>query len=447
MDETSQKNDALNVWVIEPHEPLIFRDGRPFNLKPGIIAQSLPFPFPSTTTGGVRSQAGLNEQGVFVYKSKDQLETLKQLKVRGPLLVQITHHDEGDGREKEDTLEWFVPAPADALLLKPGDDALKPGDDALKPGDDASSEIKALLKRLVPIKTTVNELTDLTSVHEDKGKPPLHLVGMQQYISGKPVEKPPRYWKWHVFQEWLLNPEENKIKEWSDLGIVGLAQEERTHVGMDRENHKGKDGALFATRGMEFVAFNEDEGLQKAHPLGLAMILEKDAQPVPRENFATFGGERRIVRWRNYTSNTLSCPTELIEKIVVGEDKVWSCRMILLTPAYFKEGFYPTEIQKEQDGVKPIIKAIAIQRPEVISGWDLVSRVPKKTRRLAPAGTVFFLELQGEQEAIRNWVRKYWLQCISDNDDNNEPQDCNDGFGLAVIGTWDGQLHEMKIGE
>lgn len=440
MDETQQENDALNVWVIEPHEPLIFRDGRPFNLKPGIIAQSLPFPFPSTTTGGVRTQAGLDEQGIFAYTSDTQLDALKKLKVRGPLLVQIAHHDEDDEQKKEDALEWFVPAPADALLLKPGDDAPKSD-------DDASSKTKALLKRLVPIKKTMDELTDLASVHEDKGRPPLHLVGMQPYISGKPVEKPPRYWKWCVFQEWLLNPEEKEIKSWSDLGIAGLAQEERTHVGMDRENHKGKDGALFATRGMEFVAFNDDEGLQEAHPLGLAMILENDAQPTPRENFATFGGERRIVRWHNYTSSTLTCPPELIAKIVVGEDKVWSCRMILLTPAYFKEGFYPTEIQKEQDGIKPIIKAIAIQRPEVISGWDLVKRAPKKTRRLASAGTVFFLELQGEQEAIRNWVRKYWLECISDKDDNDEPQDCNDGFGLAVIGTWDGQLHEMKIGE
>jgi len=433
MGETQQENDVLNVWVIEPHEPLIFRDGRPFNLKPGIIAQSLPFPFPSTTTGGVRTQAGLDTQGNFVYTSPEQLKTLKALKVRGPLLVQIAHHNEGDEQKKKDALEWFVSAPADALLLKPG--------------DNASSKTKALLKRLVPIKTAVDELTDLTSVHEDKGKPPLHLVGMQQYISGKPVEKPPRYWKWHMFQEWLLHPEEKKIDEWSDLGIVGLAQEERTHVGMDRENHKGKDGALFATRGMEFVAFNDEKGLQETHPLGLAMIVEQNAQLVPRENFATFGGERRIVRWHNYTSSTLTCPSELLEKIVVGEDKVWSCRMILLTPAYFNEGFYPTEIQKEQDGVKPTIKAIAIQRPEVISGWDLVKKAPKETRRLAPAGTVFFLELQGEQEAIRKWVRKYWLECISDKDNKGESQDCNDGFGLAVIGTWDGQLHEMKIGE
>jgi CRISPR-associated protein Cmr3 len=437
MNEKSQERE-LTIWVIEPHEPLIFRDGRPFSTRPGVVAQSLPFPFPATTTGGVRTQAGLDDRGIFTYTSDDQLEALKKLKVRGPLLVQILSQDEikdrkdkkgkKDQKNQEEALDWFVPAPADALLLKPD--------------EKTSSEVKALLKCLLPVKIT-DALTDLACVGEGKKiELPLQLVGMQTWISGKPISKPPRYWKWDIFQQWLLQPEETEIAAWSDLGSMGPQQEQRVHVSMDGENHRGKDGALFATRGMEFVVFNDEDGLQHAHQLGLAMIVEKDAQPVPHEGFAAFGGERRIVRWRNYTSSQLACPSELLTKIVVNEMEIWSCRMILLTPAYFAQGFYPTELQNEQDGVQPTVKAIAIQRPDVISGWDFVKGKPKETRRLAPAGTVLFIELKGKQEAVRSWVERHWLQCISD-----EPQNRNDGFGLAVIGTWDGELQEMKLGE
>ena len=54
------------TWIIEPHDPLIVRDGRPFGPNPSAQAISLSFPFPSTTTGGVRSRAGLKGDGTFL---------------------------------------------------------------------------------------------------------------------------------------------------------------------------------------------------------------------------------------------------------------------------------------------------------------------------------------------------------------------------------------------
>ena len=56
--------------------------------------------------------------------------------------------------------------------------------------------------------------------------------------------------------------------------------------------------------------------------------------------------------------------------------------------------------QQEQYGVTPQLAGIAIQRPQVVSGWDLEKRGPKPTRRLAPAGTVIFLNLEGSNDAI-----------------------------------------------
>lgn len=70
----------------------------------------------------------------------------------------------------------------------------------------------------------------------------------------------------------------------------------------------------------------------------------------------------------------------------------------------------------------------------------MVLRQPKPARRLAPAGTVFFLELSGSDEAISKWVQTTWMSCVSD-----EEQDRLDGFGLAVIGTWDGKPRPMEV--
>ena len=53
----------MKTWIIEPHDSFIARDGRPFGLIAGVRAASLPFPFPSTTTGGVRTRAGLDAAG------------------------------------------------------------------------------------------------------------------------------------------------------------------------------------------------------------------------------------------------------------------------------------------------------------------------------------------------------------------------------------------------
>ena len=78
----------MTGWIIEPYEPLIVRDGRPFGRQPGVLAVSLPFPFPATTTGATRNRAGSDEYGIF-RATGDQLQALKKIQVRGPLLARM----------------------------------------------------------------------------------------------------------------------------------------------------------------------------------------------------------------------------------------------------------------------------------------------------------------------------------------------------------------------
>src|SRR3712207_2761464 len=95
----------MPIWVIEPHDPLIVRDGRPFGPDPGARAATLPFPFPSTVAGGLRGLAGrMATQG---FNPSLQQELLLRVKLRGPLLKEL---------DEQQQPTWFAPAPADASI-------------------------------------------------------------------------------------------------------------------------------------------------------------------------------------------------------------------------------------------------------------------------------------------------------------------------------------------
>ena len=79
---------AYSLWVIEPHDSLVIRDGRPFSPINGVAqAFSLPFVPPSVTAGAVRQRIGSNASGMFVADKVAQ-EQLKEHAVVGPFLIE-----------------------------------------------------------------------------------------------------------------------------------------------------------------------------------------------------------------------------------------------------------------------------------------------------------------------------------------------------------------------
>ncbi|MGC1378515.1 MAG: type III-B CRISPR module-associated Cmr3 family protein, partial [Anaerolineales bacterium] len=65
----------------------------------------------------------------------------------------------------------------------------------------------------------------------------------------------------------------------------------------------------------------------------------------------------------------------------------------------------------------------------------------KASRRLAPAGSVYFLKLTSDDPGtIEQFIKNTWLQNISDKD-----QDRRDGFGLALLGVWDGKSVDLEV--
>jgi len=378
------------LWIIEPRDPLIVRDGRPFGNTPGVRATSLPFPMPATVAGAMRTRAGSNSDGVF---DVSRVNEVKQIGLCGPLLAQISD---------DNTLSWFAPAPADALIL-----------------EDKKNDILQL-KPLVPLVKPSGMTCNLSDA--------LALVGMQRVDPAKPYGDTPRFWHWEYFTKWLCNPSEQTVDP-KTIGLSGLERETRTHVRMGSETQTADPGALFQTQGLEFTT--------KAGRARLAIGIATDA--TLQAGFGSLGGERRVVCWRPSTATLPILPDKLIDQIATDR----ACRIILLTPAHFDDGYHPRYLLKTQAGITPTLAAVAVQRPQTVSGWDYEKKEAKHTKRLAPAGTVFFLRFDTEAspDAMQSWVRKLWLTCVSDNE-----QDRRDGAGMVAIGVWNknGELATME---
>ncbi len=409
----------MQTWLIEPRDPLIVRDGRPFSADiAGVRATSLDFPFPSTTTGGVRTRQGLGKGGNF---DATLIAELKLLEVRGPLLVELN--------DKGEVAEWLMPAPTDALWCN-----AEPNADKRIPSN------RAKLIQLAPLEVPANAVTNLP----DDGLCP---VGTWQK-SGKPFDKPPRYWTSAKFKDWLTDPpaaqscDEMAIAKY---GHDGPPKDTRTHVAIEPGTQTASDGALYQTRGLEFT---QQADAPKVGGQRLALAVWTTADKLTPA-LIPFSGERRLTHWResdkSIEAEFVDCKKAVIEKIKQSIDgDRYFCRLVLLTPAHFTDGYRSDWLLKAQPDFTVTLKGVAINRAQVVSGWDFDRTKhkhgqPKATKRLAPAGSVYFLELKGTDQQVEDWCEQVWLRCVSD-----DPQDNHDGFGLALLGAWSGKPEEQQ---
>ena len=161
----------MSVWLVEPLDPLIARDGRPSAIG---RFDTTHFPSPSMVAGAVRTRMG-SVNGAFTLAGSALDELKERVHVRGPLLAELSQED---GSIKE----WLVPAPRDAMILEE---------------EGAKPEIRRLIPRPLASCEALDSFQEL-------GLRPLCLHGSGG--RGKPPQSIPAFWCWSRFESWLRSP-------------------------------------------------------------------------------------------------------------------------------------------------------------------------------------------------------------------------------------------------
>jgi len=340
--------------LIEPRDPLIVRDGRPFTNTPGARARSLPFPFPQTLAGAYRTRRALLE-GLPL---PDRAEEVLRWGLRGPLLAE----------EGKEGWRLLIPRPLDALKLG---------------------------ERVYPLRPL--ELPEGAGTNLPEGLRPVGLPSPS--LKEKPAPLSP-FWYWESFLEWLLKDSPGGF---SPEGHGGPTPEMRTHVALERATQTAREGFLFQTSGLEFARKVRGPAQEEIRRLALVLWPEKEL-----EGIFPLGGERRLAFWRKGGPGVPPLPEALVQSLV----RFKAARILFLTPTFLEGAYLPKG--GAFGGAR--VEAAVVGRPQAVSGWDLREGRPKPSRRAVPAGSVYFVRLPkawGEGE-IRAWAERTWFQNLSD---------------------------------
>ncbi len=398
---------------IAPHDPIIARDGRPFNA--GNRMKGLDWPYPSVLAGSLRTMLGKMKDGNF---DKDTISALKRLIVSGPLPL------------NQDKI--YFPAPKDLLVKE----------------ENKKRECRAYAIRPM-IKALNNEEGEGCNLPSGDLRPSTLPDSAEDEF--KPA-KTPAFWSINAMTNWLLNakgecfaspPDPDDIDGRSDF--LNLPQKEpRIHVMIDPDLGSSKDSMLFETIGLNLCVKGDNEEIRLAAKIEAKGEFGVMAAKI--DCFNTFGGERRLARWKtDVMQDEWNCPKNIVLGLK-GKSKV---RMVLATPAIFSYGWIPGWIDGWPEdsvpdywpkGLKLKLISACTDRWKPISGWCLEKgkQGPKPIRRLVPAGSVYFFEIEGDGDAAA-LAESFWLRSVCDAE-----QDRKDGFGLALWGIWDYARDETK---
>ena len=369
------RREASTVVALEALAPLVIRSGRPFDSQAG--ADAARFPPPSTVAGCLRT--------AWARATGRELGThLAQLAVSGPLLM--------DSNDRP-----LVPKPADAMYFAAEDSphCVRAEPKAFDAGCDA-------------------DLPD--------GLLPVQLAQARQ---GKPVKGP----TWWALDDLL------KFRRRVDLPFCEIRKrgwsppegDRRTHVAIDPRTGAAADGKLFQTEGLVLDARKAPDASS-----GGLRLLARCGEPL-RECLVHLGGERRLAALEPQDPAAWPQPPQGWLQDVVSSGGM--C-LTLLTPGLFSTGYRPGWLDAAGIGSPPDIptlrlqlRAVAVERWQAQSGWDLAARGPRPTRKLAGAGTTYWFRiLEGVNEKA---LSALWLANVSDRE-----QDRRDGFGLALPSAW-----------
>ncbi len=370
----------IQYRFLEPLDVLFLRGNKLFG-DPGSYGAALIPPWPSVAAGALRSRM-LVDDGLdpSAFRDSDTPHpALGTYADPGPFTVTGFHLARRQGT-KAQTLH---PLPADLLATREADELrlhrlvpTTPG-----PGVDSS----AVLPR-VPVFANDRQAKPVAGCW-------LTQAGWGRYLAGD-------------------LPDARDLVASGDLWQL----DHRIGVGLDRASRRAADGQLFSTQA---VALNPGHGF---------LVAVDGAEP-PTTGSLRLGGDGRAAMLHAVDYDPIEAD---LERIAAQR----RCRLILTGPGLFDGGWRPTGADAEDrfrlGGVSGRLVCAAVPRAEVVSGWDLASNRPKPAQRVAPTGSVYWLdELEADAEALRRLVaRGLW------DEEGFDAGRRAEGFNRAVVASW-----------
>jgi len=386
-------------------DPIVARDGRPFGDRQGNRMRSLDWPLPSVLAGSLRTALGKSAGRIF---SPQDAQELLQVEVAGPF--------------PRVNAQLFLPAPEDCIVHP----------------------------KREPLRATPWSQEKGGCDWPAAGLRPVGLTQTQASEDFKPAEAP-AWWPLDRYAAWLTGEDIA-----FDEQFLGPAEkEERTHVKIDPSAGAAEESQLFTTAALALShlpryrpggeadrsrAANGAWRQREVAPITLTARIRAGSwcgeAAAKFDALHPLGGERRLVHWRvSADADTWTCPQKIRDALAKAE----RVRMVLATPAIFRQGWKPGWLDEALVGSPPganvamRLVGVSIQRWKAVSGWSLAElpgqpRGPKPVKRMVPAGGVYFFEIIGGSAAD---LADLWLEPVSDDE-----QDRRDGFGLAAWGIW-----------
>ena len=375
-------------YFIEPLDLLFLRGNKLFG-DPGSFGESLVPPWPSVAAGALRS-ALLADRGYDLaafacgaITGDSELGTPKNPGTFTVTAFDVARRHAGGG------VETLHPVPADLGIR---------ADDTEERGMTAHRITPQPVPHGIGSSTRTTALAVLAE--RERGKQEsgqwLNAEGWKAHLAGRDIDARrhlvPSTWLWAI--------------------------DVRTGIALDPVKRAAATGALFTSQAVAMRkrehATMEPGARGGARSFDVGFLVEVAGASLPKVMTLRFGGDGRVARAMRETTEEA---TQQPDYDAIARDG--RCRMILTSPGLFEGGWRPTgsaggngELPFELHGVTGRIVCGAVPRAEVVSGFDLARRRPKPAERVAPSGSVYWLdEIEASADALRKLAdRGLWSE-------------------------------------
>lgn len=369
---------AVQYCFIEPLDVLFLRGNKLFG-DPGSYGECLIPPWPSVAAGAIRSRM-LVDAGIDLAefgKGRVEHPALGTPDQPGSFTVAAFHLARRAGQR----VEILTAPPADLVI-------------------DEQCNVSALAPQSAPTGLQSSSALPLLPVLAQGNKRSKAATGYWLTQSG-----------WEAYLRGEL-PMAEQLVHSSKLWVFDA----RVGIGMSADTHSVEEGKLFSAQA---IAMKKEVGFVAA---------VAGAEP-PSAGLLRFGGDGRA-------ASISRVDLKVAEPDYQSMVQAGRCRLVLTTPGLFADGWKlpgtDSANRVSLPGISARLACAAVPRAETISGWDLANWQPKPAQRVAPTGSVYWLdELEATPEALRKLAEcGLWGTPCEDRARRAE------GFNRVAIGAW-----------